>query len=223
VSYVDLDISSPSGIDSSGSHPWCWSARSRRTARYDLAPKHMVTPMGWDNYFGFVCAPRHATYRNVLRTKDSFTVSYLGPEPARAREPDGGASLRRGRKTVAPRPADRACRARVRAAPVRSVRAARVPPSIESSKRFGENGLIIGKIVAARVHRSAARAFELEDERLIEESPLLVYVAPGQYARVDESHSFPSRPASPPSGSSPKSLGIRAPLHPLGLRLPSSK
>ena len=27
----------------------------------DMAPKHMVTPMGWQNYFGFVCTPAHGT------------------------------------------------------------------------------------------------------------------------------------------------------------------
>ena len=25
---------------------------------YDLAPKHMITPLGRDNYFGFVCTPK---------------------------------------------------------------------------------------------------------------------------------------------------------------------
>jgi len=34
----------------------------------DLAPKHMVTPMGWQNYFGFVCTPRHKTCANIERT-----------------------------------------------------------------------------------------------------------------------------------------------------------
>ncbi|MCL7971066.1 MAG: flavin reductase, partial [marine benthic group bacterium] len=33
----------------------------------NLAPKHMATPMGWQNYFGFVCTPRHSTYRNIER------------------------------------------------------------------------------------------------------------------------------------------------------------
>ena len=41
----------------------------------DLAPKHMVTPLGWQNFFGFVCAPTHATCGNILRTGE-FTVSY---------------------------------------------------------------------------------------------------------------------------------------------------
>ena len=33
---------------------------------YDVAPKHLAMPLGWDNYFAFVCSPSHATYRNVL-------------------------------------------------------------------------------------------------------------------------------------------------------------
>ena len=34
---------------------------------HDLAPKHMSTPIGWDNYYGFVCTPRHHTYGNIQR------------------------------------------------------------------------------------------------------------------------------------------------------------
>ena len=44
----------------------------------DLAPKHMTTPMGWQNYFGFVCAPSHATCQNIHRSGE-FTVSYPKP------------------------------------------------------------------------------------------------------------------------------------------------
>ncbi|MGQ9871755.1 flavin reductase [Leptodesmis sp.] len=46
---------------------------------YDLAPKHMAMPIGWENYFGFVCTPRHHTYQNVLR-EQAFTVSFPRPE-----------------------------------------------------------------------------------------------------------------------------------------------
>ena len=38
---------------------------------YDLAPKHMVMPMSWDNYVGFVCTPRHGTYHNVERDEEA--------------------------------------------------------------------------------------------------------------------------------------------------------
>src|SRR5262247_1436526 len=51
---------------------------TRENERYDLAPKHMVTPMGWENYFGFVCAHRHRTYQNIQRER-AFTVSYPRP------------------------------------------------------------------------------------------------------------------------------------------------
>ena len=46
---------------------------------YDLAPKHRVTPLGWDNYFGFVCTPRHSTYHNVKHS-GVFTVSFPRPD-----------------------------------------------------------------------------------------------------------------------------------------------
>src|SRR6056300_1080562 len=44
----------------------------------DFAPKHMVTPMGWQNYFGFVCTPRHNTCVNIERSGE-FTVTYPKP------------------------------------------------------------------------------------------------------------------------------------------------
>ena len=46
---------------------------------FDLAPKHMVLPLGWQNYIGFVCTPRHATYFNAWRER-AFTVSYPRPD-----------------------------------------------------------------------------------------------------------------------------------------------
>jgi hypothetical protein len=62
---------------------------------YDLAPKHMVLPLGWGNYFGFACTPTHGTYANVQR-EGVFTVSYPRPTQvvvtslaAAPREPDG--------------------------------------------------------------------------------------------------------------------------------------
>ena len=45
---------------------------------YDLAPKHMATPLGWGGWFGFVCTPSHATYANALR-EGFFTVSFPRP------------------------------------------------------------------------------------------------------------------------------------------------
>ena len=49
------------------------------TGEHDLAPKHMAFPIGWDNYYGFVCTPRHHTYSNIRRD-GVFTVSYPRPD-----------------------------------------------------------------------------------------------------------------------------------------------
>src|SRR5450755_561922 len=45
----------------------------------DFAPKHMAMPLGWQNYFCFVCSPRHATQRNA-QARGQFTVSFPRPD-----------------------------------------------------------------------------------------------------------------------------------------------
>jgi flavin reductase (DIM6/NTAB) family NADH-FMN oxidoreductase RutF len=189
MSYVELDTSIPIWERFLWVAPLVVIGTVEEDGTVDLAPKHMVTPLGWDNYFGFVCTPRHATYRNAIR-EGSFTVSYPRPD-----------QLVHASLAAAPR-CDDGRKASLSGLPV--VAAQRVPGPLLAGaylqlectldrvvEGFGENGLVVGKIVAARVHRSAERARELEDERLVEESPLLVYLAPGQFARVAESHSFP--------------------------------
>ena len=49
------------------------------TGEFDMAPKHMATPLSWENYFGFICTPSHGTYQNVKR-EQAFTVSFPNPE-----------------------------------------------------------------------------------------------------------------------------------------------
>ena len=46
--------------------------------QYNLAPKHLAMPLGWENYYCFVCSPRHTTYHNIRR-HGVFTVSYPRP------------------------------------------------------------------------------------------------------------------------------------------------
>jgi flavin reductase (DIM6/NTAB) family NADH-FMN oxidoreductase RutF len=45
----------------------------------DFAPKHMAMPLGWQNYFCFVCSPGHATQRNA-QARGQFTVSFPRPD-----------------------------------------------------------------------------------------------------------------------------------------------
>ena len=61
--------------------------------RDDLAPKHMVTPMGWQNYFGFVCTPRHGTYQNIARD-GVFAVTYPRPTQWLEIQPHGLPAVR---------------------------------------------------------------------------------------------------------------------------------
>src|SRR5262245_66396047 len=51
---------------------------SKEGDRFNLAPKHLAMPLGWDNYYCFVCSPSHATYHNVRR-HGVFTVSFPRP------------------------------------------------------------------------------------------------------------------------------------------------
>lgn len=156
---------------------------------HDLAPKHMATPLGWQNYFGFVCTPRHATYRNAIR-EDAFTVSYPRPEQlihtSLSAEPrcDDGQKASLADMAVIP--------GEVVAGPLLDEAYVHLECELDRIvEGFGENGLVIGKVVAARVLQSAVRDAEREDEALIAENPLLAYLNPGQYARIDRGHNYP--------------------------------
>src|SRR3974377_2293776 len=45
---------------------------------FDLAPKHMATPLGWQNYLRLGSPPRHRTYQNIQR-QGAFTVTFPRP------------------------------------------------------------------------------------------------------------------------------------------------
>ena len=156
---------------------------------YDLAPKHMVTPLGWDNYIGFVCTPHHATYQNARRTK-SFTINYLRPE-----------NILEGSLTAMPHEAD-AHKPAVDILPLRP--AAHVEgPLLEDAYAclecellqivdgFGENSLIAGSIVAAYVHEDSLRSYDKDDADMICQYPLLAYLHPGRFAVIKKTYAFP--------------------------------
>jgi len=156
---------------------------------YDLAPKHMATPMGWENYFGFVCTPRHKTYYNAHR-EGVFTVSYPRPTQvvlaslAAAPRGDDGSKLAMGVLPTFP------------ASEVDGVFIEDAYLFLECAldriaDDFGENSLIVGRIVAAHAREDYLRASERDDQDLIHDSPLLAYLNPGRYASIGESYSFP--------------------------------
>jgi flavin reductase (DIM6/NTAB) family NADH-FMN oxidoreductase RutF len=156
---------------------------------YDLAPKHLAIPLSWDQYFGFVCTPRHRTYHNARR-EGVFTVSF--PRPTQ---------LVLASLAASPRCEDDSKPA-VRALP--TLPATRVDGVLVKDSylhlecelhdvwdNLGVNSVIAGRIVAAHVSEDAFRSSDLDDGDLVDACPLLVYVAPGRYARVQETFAFP--------------------------------
>lgn len=156
---------------------------------FDLAPKHMVTPMGWQNYFGFVCAPTHSTCSNIDRT-GVFTVSFPKPSQvlhaslaASPREPDGTLPILGSFTTIPARSID--CRCIDGAYLYFECRHYR---TIDG---FGDNCLITGEIVAAYAEPEFLRSSETDDQELVHASPLFAYLAPGRFASVHRSNAFP--------------------------------
>jgi flavin reductase (DIM6/NTAB) family NADH-FMN oxidoreductase RutF len=156
---------------------------------FDLAPKHMAFPLGWENFFGFVCTPRHATYHNA-REHGAFTVSYPRPEQLVV------TSLTAQRRDAA---GEVPVLDMLPTEPARSVegvllRDAYVQLECELERvvdGFGPNSLVAGRIVAARVRSDALRTSESGDTDRVRNAPLLAYLHPGRFARISESRVFP--------------------------------
>ncbi len=158
---------------------------------YDLAPKHMSFPLGWDNYFGFVCTSRHRTYQNVRR-EGEFTVSYMRPAQlvltALAAMPRCGEGDD-DKSSLAALPTFHASK-------VNAVFACDAYVFLECTLEriidgFGENSLLAGRIVAAHVHEDVLRASERDDQEIIHDAPLMAYLYPGRFASIDRTYSFP--------------------------------
>lgn len=155
----------------------------------DFAPKHMATPLGWENYFGFVCTPRHRTYQNVKRER-AFTVSYPRPDQIVL------ASLAAGPRCDGE---DKPSLAALPTVPTETVQGALLRDAYlhlecqleQIVDGFGDNSLIAGKVVAARADETALRVTDQDDQDLLAKSPLLAYLSPGRYTRIDRSFSFP--------------------------------
>ncbi len=156
---------------------------------YNLAPKHLATPIGWDNYYGFVCSPRHSTYHNIRRLPE-FTVSF--PRPT---------ELVTTSLAAAPRCEDlsKPSLLALPTFPARHVQGVLVQDCyfyLECRLHsiidgFGKNSLIIGEVVAAAAREDALRMDERDEAEQIDQAPLLVYLSPGRYAEVRRSAAFP--------------------------------
>ncbi len=156
---------------------------------YNLAPKHMVTPLSWTNYFGFVCTPQHETYHNIKR-EGVFTVSYLRPTQtvlasltASPREDDGS---KPGLAALPTWPA--------KIVDALFVEDAYLFLECETDRivdGFDINSLIAGRIVAAYAASDSLRQEGQDGDDPLAQTPLLGYINWGRFARVDTSYAFP--------------------------------
>jgi flavin reductase (DIM6/NTAB) family NADH-FMN oxidoreductase RutF len=157
---------------------------------YNLAPKHMVVPLGKGNYIGFVCTPEHSTFRNIEQHK-SFTVNYVRPDQLLV------ASL-----AASPRVGDEGEKPGLQGLPVK-------PASIidgvmleeaylqfecrllQIIDGFGANSLIAGKIVAAYADERTMPLWDADYQSALHEAPILVYIHPGRFAEIRDTLAFP--------------------------------
>jgi flavin reductase (DIM6/NTAB) family NADH-FMN oxidoreductase RutF len=157
--------------------------------RHNVAPKHLAMPIGWENYFGFVCSPSHATYRN-LQAHPEFTVSFPGANRLLHTSMAAGARLGDCSKPTL---------AAVPVFPARKVdgvlvQGCAVYLECELDRfvdGFGENSIIVGRVVAAAASRAALRGHDVDDADLLHELSPLVYLAPGRVAEIGHTHAFP--------------------------------
>jgi flavin reductase (DIM6/NTAB) family NADH-FMN oxidoreductase RutF len=156
---------------------------------YDLAPKHMAMPIGWQNYYCFVCSPRHHTQRNIEAARE-FTVSFPRTD-----------HILQATMAAGPRFSDDS---KPSLAAVDTFPATRVDGVLVSDSSlwleceldriiegFGDNTVIVGRVVAAAADERALRDPDADDADLIHDSPLLAYLSPGRFASVTQSLSFP--------------------------------
>jgi len=155
----------------------------------DLAPKHLAMPMSWSNHFGFVCTPRHNTFQNIERTQQ-FTVTYIRPSQtvlaslaATPRCDDGSKPITQSLPTFAARKVDASF-----------VADGYLFLECELQQRvddLGDNSLIIGRVIDARIAEDALRSSGQDDEDLVFNAPLLAYLYPGRFAEISSSTQLP--------------------------------
>lgn len=154
----------------------------------DFAPKHMAFPLGWDNYFGFVCTPRHSTYRNVQRT-GVFTVTY--PRPADIVMTSLAASPRCDDSKPILSLADTFPARRVDGLLLASGYLFLECELMRIVDGFGANSLIAGRVVGAHAHPDALRRADRDDAEILMDVPQLAYLYPGRFAVIDRTEAFP--------------------------------
>jgi flavin reductase (DIM6/NTAB) family NADH-FMN oxidoreductase RutF len=156
---------------------------------YDLAPKHMAMPLGWQNYYCFVCSPSHATQHNVQVTGE-FTVSFPRPDQVLQTSLAAGPRSEDGSKPTL---------ASLETFPASTVDGVLVSGAylwLECAlermlEGFGESTLIIGTVLAASAEERILHTAAADGHDPLRSAPLLAYLSPGRFASIEQSSPFP--------------------------------
>jgi flavin reductase (DIM6/NTAB) family NADH-FMN oxidoreductase RutF len=158
---------------------------------YDLAPKHMVTPVSFGNYFGFVCTPKHSTYQNIKET-GYFTVSYPMPDQVVLASLSASPrcdNITKSKQIIAGLPT-------IKAKTIDALMVANSYLYLECElfkiiDGFDQNSFISGKITHAVANTNYIRVSELDEQEQIKNNPLLAYIAYGRFAKIEHTYNFP--------------------------------
>lgn len=158
---------------------------------YDLAPKHMAMAIGQENYFGFVCTPKHATYHNV-RDHGYFSVSF--PKPDQMVLAGLAAAPRCGEETDQKKMVE--LLPTVPAPRLDSLFIKNAYLYLECVLHqiidgFGEYSLITGKITGAYVDLSYLKVSDKDQQHMIQKAPLPGFLAYSRFTIVEDSFAFP--------------------------------
>jgi flavin reductase (DIM6/NTAB) family NADH-FMN oxidoreductase RutF len=164
---------------------------TKENETYDLSPKHMVTPIGFSNYLGFVCTPRHRTYHNIKKEK-KFTVSFVRPSQVlltslaaipRCEENHYTKEIVTKIPTITTTENDN-----IFIADSYALFECSLYKIIDG---FNDYSIITGQIDAAFVHEDYKIFSEVDQQKHIYDNPLLAYIAQGRFASIKETFNFP--------------------------------
>ena len=164
---------------------------SKENKGFDLAPKHMVTPIGFSRYFGFVCTPRHATYHNIKEHK-KFSVSFVRPDQVllsslaampRCTDPDDPKAIVRHIPSFQSKDDEY-----IFVEGSYLLLECKLHKIIDG---FDDYSMITGTIEEARVHADYLVQSDQSAQEQIYRNPLLVYVAQGRFAEIRETMRYP--------------------------------
>ena len=164
---------------------------SKEEQGFDLAPKHMATPLGFSDFFGFVCTPRNNTYHNIKKHL-RFSVSFVKPDQILL-------SSLAAMPRCAVKDFPQEITNQIPTITLNNEASIFVKDSyvmLDCSLHkiidgFDDYSLITGKIEQAMVHKNYKIVSDEGHQKQIYDHPLLAYIAQGRFASIKETLSYP--------------------------------